>query len=306
MTILYYPTKDMFELSNIADYMVNPTNILGSMDMGIGLEFSNKFSKLKKDYKKDIAENRLYIGSIQVLKYKEASYSIINMPTKNHYADGSDLKTLESALSALRKFFKDKGQYHVVLPLLGQDRFTKYSEGCELFKKYLGDLKTIFHVCIQPGKFSREPKYLGIFGPNINDIEVDKFIELTQSTRKNIDEYLTKWDIDIQEFDKIVTFPEKEIFGSIIQQSYNLDVDKENVLELEMSPSKSISPPIQRGLQLIMSMTHLILLDDASIMSNTVFKTLENTTHNPKLIWGSTIPEDVYKEYGKKARVILK
>lgn len=230
MTIIFHKTKDMFQCENIADYMVNPTNMYGDMDKGIGLEFTNRIPELKQLYMKAVMDKKISIGKLQILNYSQ--YKIINLPTKIDFLAPTNLSDLKKALCALRTYFKDKPQCNVIMPLLGQSYNTEYEIGVPLFREYLDDLLSIFHVCVHPDRSIINEKYLCIFVDNSSiKTEASKVI-----LSDIIDNSLLKWNMSLTDFDKIIIPSKNTPIGKYIESF--LPTGLTNLLELELSSIK--------------------------------------------------------------------
>lgn len=307
MTIIYYQTTDLFELAPIADYIVNPTNLLGDMTYGINAEFVKRFPDLKKQYNKDVANGKLYVGTLQQVMSKSEPYVGLNVPTKNHPGDSSDNTLLEKAYSAIRNFLKDKGQVHIVIPILGHTPDGAYTSGIKLMKTFFHSIEAIVHICILPNKIKRNLFYLGILCPTVkHQLESDFFNTQSNIIKKFVNTSIEEWGLkDTDSFMSVLTQAASEPYGSVVHTALGFIADATNVVEIKLASTKRSLPTLHRGLQFIMSCTHLILIDNGEAPTLSMYKTLEMTKRHKHLKVKTLLSEEAYKNIHENNTKIL-
>ena len=113
--MVYYIVGNIFNMQTQA--LVNPVNTVGVMGAGLALEFKRKFPQNFLRYKLACASGDFGIG--KVLTTAEKGKIIINLPTKEHWRNPSQLFYVKSGLDALVEFVRKERIESVALPLLG-------------------------------------------------------------------------------------------------------------------------------------------------------------------------------------------
>lgn len=113
--MVYYIVGNIFNMQTQA--LVNPVNTVGVMGAGLALEFKRQFPQNFLRYKLACSSGDFGIG--KVLATAEKGKIIINLPTKEHWRNPSQLSYVKSGLDALAEFVRKKRIESVALPLLG-------------------------------------------------------------------------------------------------------------------------------------------------------------------------------------------
>lgn len=191
---------DLFSLAPYVDVMVNAVNTQGSMGKGIALEYKNRHPTMFELYQRKCATKELTIGKIHVYKDAQTSYAIVNMPTKRHFADGSDPEDIKRGLLALRRWLDDPTRklYTVAMPMLGCGEGRLGYEIMEpIFFDYLDGLDNVIHLSMMPDKMDHIPKYLAIIGPRVYTDYAD--------VEKGVFAALDAWGLGWSDFDAVVS-----------------------------------------------------------------------------------------------------
>ena len=113
--MVHYIVGDIFNMRTQA--LVNPVNTVGVMGAGLALEFKRQFPQNFLRYKLACSSGDFGIG--KVLATAEKGKIIINLPTKEHWKNPSQLSYVKSGIEALAEFVRKKRIKSVALPLLG-------------------------------------------------------------------------------------------------------------------------------------------------------------------------------------------
>lgn len=113
--MVHYIVGDIFNMRTQA--LVNPVNTVGVMGAGLALEFKRQFPQNFLRYKLACSSGDFGIG--KVLATAEKGKIIINLPTKEHWRNPSQLSYVKSGTEALAEFVRKKRIESVALPLLG-------------------------------------------------------------------------------------------------------------------------------------------------------------------------------------------
>jgi len=199
MTIVYRSTNDVFDYLSLSDIMVNPVNLTGAMGAGLALEFKTRYPKMFEEYKALCDAKQFHIGGLHVYDVQESpAITIINLPTKRHWSDGSRVDDICKGLAALRDYLIDKPFASVTMPMLGCGLGKlAYEEMLPHFKEYLDDLPNIVHLCMRPEFFEKPLRYLGIVGDR-DFIYRDRVI-------KHVQHALKEWNLTFDDFEAIVS-----------------------------------------------------------------------------------------------------
>lgn len=166
MPLVFRAETDIFRLTTVSDYMVYPTNIVGAMNKGLGLEFQNRVSGLYDYYKNLCMQKTIHVGQTYPYKPKNGAYTTLLLPTKRHWVDATDIDNTKRALRALRRFLLDVPKRTVAMPSLSASIKDPAiaKDVSRLMYTYLNDLPNIIYVSMWPDDFSVKPRYLGIIG----------------------------------------------------------------------------------------------------------------------------------------------
>lgn len=104
-------------LESDAQAIVNPVNTKGVMGAGLAKQFKAAYPKMFESYKGACKDEQLQIG--QVHTYEENGKRIINLPTKEHWKDPSEMYYIEKGLDALVKYAKEEKLESLDVPPLG-------------------------------------------------------------------------------------------------------------------------------------------------------------------------------------------
>ena len=200
MPIVKRALTDLFVLAPYVDVMVNAVNCVGAAGKGIALEFKNRHPQMYERYRKVCLSKELHIGKIQTYRDNLTPYTIVNLPTKNHYADASDPEEIKRGLLALCRWLDHPTRrlLTIGMPMLGCGEGKQGYDIMEpIFFDYLDHLDNVIHLSMWPEKMDHIPKYLGIIGPrdytDYSDVEAGVFAALDS------------WGMKFTDFDAIVS-----------------------------------------------------------------------------------------------------
>lgn len=165
MPIIKRATYDFMPDLSWIDIAVNPVNCIGVMGAGLALAFKEKYPDMYKSYRAYCVEGKLTMGHLHIYFNESDRTAIVNLPTKNHYIDTSNLDDVELGVKTLVRYLEKYPKHTVALPMLGAglgklDQWKVYA----LFEKYLDPLPNAIFVCMRPDSFEKIPKYLVIAG----------------------------------------------------------------------------------------------------------------------------------------------
>lgn len=171
MPLVQRAETDMFRFykDKLVDVMVNPVNTLGTMDAGISEEFKQTFPAMFEEYHELCQDKKsLNVGQMQHVYDTQSGIDILNIATRRHYADQTELKDLRKCLFHVETWLKkpENKFKRVVIPMLGIG-YGKEGYGVSLpsFQEVLGDLPNLINLSMAPDKMDHIPKYLGVVGP---------------------------------------------------------------------------------------------------------------------------------------------
>src|SRR4051794_35531010 len=119
MTVLY-TRGDILRCTEV-DAVVNPVNCVGVMGKGLALQFRNRWPENFVAYKSACDAGELKIGTVHVHKLAlpgRPSF-IINLPTKVHWRDRSEIDGVARGVVSLARLLSDVGIRSVAIPALG-------------------------------------------------------------------------------------------------------------------------------------------------------------------------------------------
>ena len=116
--IVYDPTGDIFESK--AKAWVNPVNCIGVMGKGLAAEFKERFPRLFKAYHQHCLDHKMQIGQCYLWRTnKRHPDYIINLPTKFHWRDKSQLRWVADSLDSLIGLIEVHNIHSIAIPQLG-------------------------------------------------------------------------------------------------------------------------------------------------------------------------------------------
>lgn len=132
-------------LDDDAEALVNTVNTVGVMGKGIALAFKNEFPENFHKYKEACNSGKVKTGKMFITVCPELT--IINFPTKKHWADPSKLEWIEEGLKDLVKVIEKYEITSIALPALGCSNGRLLWKNVKpLIKKYLGKLEVDVRV----------------------------------------------------------------------------------------------------------------------------------------------------------------
>jgi len=117
--MIKFKSGDMFAKTPQGRYdvYVNTVNCVGVMGKGVALEFKKRFPDMFEAYKGACSRGEVAPGRLHVWETPyEPTTTIVNLPTKRHWRDGSRYEDVESGLMALGEYLKTRGPINVALP----------------------------------------------------------------------------------------------------------------------------------------------------------------------------------------------
>lgn len=213
MPIVLRAETDLFRLETISDFMVNPCNCTGQMDIGLSEAFRTRFPSMYNTYKTACEDGSLKLGNLQVIEYPKENVSVINLPTRNHYLDKVTDDMLRECLEALKRYLVREGNHlkTVTMPILGCGRGGRpYTDVIPIFKEILDDLDNVIHVCMLPSRMESLPKYLVVVGarrfcnPQFCEDSDDLEREFNW-LRSEVVDAVNGWGMEIEDFTAMVS-----------------------------------------------------------------------------------------------------
>lgn len=199
MPLVLRAEDDIFRLEPFVDTFVNLTNTHGAMGDGLSLIYKKKFPEMYDSYLKLCTNGDIKIGNL----YFHQTYlpiSVICLPTRAHWSDGSSLEDIGSACLALHRFLvlpQNKSR-SIVMPMIICNHDNGLFETVfKLMCDILDDLPNIIHVCKRPISFKKIPTYLSIVG--------DRRIEDYDLVKRTIDDALCEWGLNYCDFDALIS-----------------------------------------------------------------------------------------------------
>ena len=114
--IAYRPKKSL--LTSGAEVLVNPVNTLGVSGAGLALAFKTAYPTNYDYYRAYCRKGRLKPGQIFAFRADEDTV-ILNVATKGHWRDPSDMATIEVAINAIVFYVAVHKPYSIAIPALG-------------------------------------------------------------------------------------------------------------------------------------------------------------------------------------------
>ncbi len=244
MPLIFKVTHDMFQYSEVMDYMGNATNLVGVMGAGIAAEFRKRCGdKLIEPYRAACRTKELRFGTIQVVEDVDQDWGVFNIPTKDHYMNRSEKTDIVRSLEALRDLLQqDEYRYaSLTIPMLscglgGQD----YPTVLPLMIDYLSDLEATVFLSMSPERTEERPKYLVVVGPPDYGLTDDDKLKIESV----LDSVLVKWGMNISDYEGIVSggYPGVDTFvcGEYFNKDYENTLAYKRTLKrpLVVKPNK--------------------------------------------------------------------
>lgn len=99
------------------DVYVNTVNCVGVMGKGVAKEFKKIYPDMFEVYKEACSWGEVVPGKLHVWETPyEPTTTIVNLPTKRHWRDGSRYEDVEAGLVALKEYLTTRGPVTVALP----------------------------------------------------------------------------------------------------------------------------------------------------------------------------------------------
>jgi hypothetical protein len=122
-----------------------------------------------------------------------------NIPTKNFYYDGSEMRDVERTVRTIRDLLLEVPHWSIAMPMIGLGmKDLDPDKVRQLHTKHLEPLPNVIHISRLPSSFPKgPPKYLGVVGATgISDPEIVK---------EKVDQALTRWDLKTGDFAGLVS-----------------------------------------------------------------------------------------------------
>lgn len=100
-----------------AQTLVNPVNCIGVMGAGLAKQFRERFPLLDRRYKELCQSGELRPG--RPCLYEAEDVNIILFPTKSHWAENSQLATIEEGMGHVARNYEEWGVKSIAIPALG-------------------------------------------------------------------------------------------------------------------------------------------------------------------------------------------
>ena len=151
ITMIHYEQGDIFESK--AEAIVNPVNTVGVMGKGLALQFKRRYPRNFRAYAQICRERGITPAKPFLFDRAPQSHPryIINLATKRHWRDASQLADIESGLKALADLLEARNITSVAIPAigagLGQLDWQKIRP---LIDQHLADLQDTHITVFQP------------------------------------------------------------------------------------------------------------------------------------------------------------
>jgi O-acetyl-ADP-ribose deacetylase (regulator of RNase III) len=114
--IIERPNENIFD--SAAQVLVNPVNCVGVMGKGLAKTFRLRYPRMFDSYQQAFFNGVLRIGYLHVFSASDGK-KIINLPTKYHWRDFSNLGWIETGVDNLLKYCEEHKINNVAIPALG-------------------------------------------------------------------------------------------------------------------------------------------------------------------------------------------
>jgi len=187
--------RDILRLKPVVNAIVNPTNTRGAMGAGLALALREAFPPAYyEDFVKACKDEKVKIGKLHTWTDPANGFILINLPTKDHFADPSKIEYVKRGLRSLRTYLSERPLMSIVMPMLGCGLGQLDEKEVEALNyEYLDDLPNIIHVSRWPSAFpDGPPKYLGVIGSRI--LKDSAYVE------ECVTAALVKWGLKPEDF----------------------------------------------------------------------------------------------------------
>jgi len=215
----------MFEFSGVCDYLVNPVNLRKVMGAGLAKEFRNRLGdRYFQRYCDACDSEELRIGTILVHEDTGESYGVIDIASKRHWSDTSDVKDITRGLEALRAFLLEEKNKNatIAMPMLGcglgkQDYPTVFP----LMEQYLSDLAAVVFISMSPERTQERPRYLSIAGP----LDYGRSDQDKETIDQSIAKVMNAWNTTLSDYEGIISGGYPGVDTYIAGEYFNKDVE---------------------------------------------------------------------------------
>jgi hypothetical protein len=190
---------DIFRLEPFVDSFVNLTNTQGAMGDGLSLIYKKKFPDMYESYLKLCANGDIKIGNLY-FHQTHLPISIICLPTRAHWSDGSSLEDVNAACLALHRFLilpQNKNRSISMPMIICNHDNSLFDSVFKIMHDILDSLPNIIHVCRRPSSFTKIPTYLAIVG--------DRKIDNYDLVKDISDRALSEWGVSYRDFDALIS-----------------------------------------------------------------------------------------------------
>ena len=113
-------SQDILEANDV-EAIVNPVNCVGSMGKGLALQFAKRYPSIIAPYRQACRDSVLTIHNPQILIVNQWGLPkyVVNLATKIHWRNQSQMAWIESGLTKLYSELRDRGVTSVGIPPLG-------------------------------------------------------------------------------------------------------------------------------------------------------------------------------------------
>lgn len=178
--MITFKNGNLFEEINNVEAIVNTVNLVGVMGKGIALAFKEKYPENNTIYKKKCNTNEIDIGKSFVYEVPNSQLTkyIINLPTKKHWRNPSQMEYIEKGLDNLIEILQ---RYHIksiAMPALGcGNGKLDWDEVKPLIIKKLEFMEDVKIIIFEPAEISNN---------KLNDKDLKKKTKprLTQDRKK--------------------------------------------------------------------------------------------------------------------------
>lgn len=236
MPVVRRAEENYARLFPFADVAVNLATLTKTMTAGIAKELADLHPKMLESYKTACEDGTLSLESpIHTYRDDSMAYTIVNMVTKSHWADGADLSLIRKGLEALKAYLLDKPNLSVVMPMLGAGNSNRsYEETEPLIKEVLDDLPNVIQVSMRPSHFEKPLRYLAVVGSRKLTQE-----HLRPTIKMVIEMQLEAWGLTQEDFEAWISGGAPGIDTFACGKSYT-DDSYEKSLAKELHPRKPV------------------------------------------------------------------
>jgi len=204
---------------------------MGAMGRGLALDFRLRIPEMYLEYKKLCHTKQIKIGKYWIYdKSNRLGNTVLNFPTKIHYANPSKLSHIIEGLQYFRENYREENITSIAFPLLGvRNGQLLFGNVYDEMRKYLADLPidiTIFLGSDKPDQFTSDVIDI------INKASDDFLTATLNFDKKQIEKLRSNMDKIVSLADMV----ERGIFGyDYVQKIYDFGFD---ILGIEKSNIK--------------------------------------------------------------------